>query len=57
MGSLALLSATTLNEEQEDLIRIAHICGEQLSLIINDILGSKDSNSNRMLRFYRFLKD
>jgi signal transduction histidine kinase len=39
MGSLTLLASTSLNEEQEDLIRIAHLCGEQLSVIINDILG------------------
>ena len=40
LGSLSLLSDTTLNNEQQDILSTAQVCGEQLLYLINDILGN-----------------
>ena len=40
MGSIGLLQSMQFNQEQLDLLKISHICGEQLLVAINDILGT-----------------
>ena len=40
MGSMSLLSSSTsLTLDQLDLVRISQTCGEQLLVVIDDILG------------------
>ncbi len=38
MGTIGLLTATNLTYEQQELAHIAQVCGEQLLVVINDIL-------------------
>jgi hypothetical protein len=42
LGSINLLceDTSTFTEEQQELIRISRICGEQLFVLINDVLGN-----------------
>ena len=42
LGSINLLceDVSALGEEHQELIRIARICGEQLFVLINDVLGT-----------------
>jgi hypothetical protein len=38
MGSLSILLNSPLNREQQEVARIGEVCGEQLRIIIDDIL-------------------
>ncbi len=38
MGMMNLLSDTQLTHDQLDMVKTAHVCGEQLLVVINDIL-------------------
>ena len=39
IGSLNLLKDSELCKKQQELVRIGTVCGEQLLVVINDILG------------------
>lgn len=39
LGSLTLLSDTEMNPKQKEFVHVAQVCGEQLLVVINDILG------------------
>ena len=41
IGSISLLGDSALNVEQKELVTTAQICGQQLTFLINDILGTK----------------
>jgi signal transduction histidine kinase len=38
LGMMLLLAESKLTSEQQDMVHIAHICGEQLLVLIKDIL-------------------
>jgi signal transduction histidine kinase len=48
MGSLALLDDTPLLPEQAQVLRIATLCGEQLLVLINDILDRAKMEENKL---------
>ena len=48
MGTLAVLSDSELNEEQETLLHISKVCGEHLLVVINDILGTPENTPTRI---------
>ena len=49
MGSLTILSDSTLTVAQQEFLHTAQVCGEQLLYVINDILG-KLYNDNSLYR-------
>ena len=46
MGRIILLEESTLSFEQKDLVHTAQVCGEQLLVVINDILGNVTCKTN-----------
>jgi len=47
-AALTLLSETLLSEEQVDLTKIARVCGDQLLVVINDVLDLSKMEENRL---------
>jgi signal transduction histidine kinase len=48
IGALELLSETPLTPEQRDLVQTASLCGEQLHVVINDILDHTRLEENKL---------
>eukprot|EP01114_Cavostelium_apophysatum_P013141 TRINITY_DN3119_c0_g1_i1.p1 TRINITY_DN3119_c0_g1~~TRINITY_DN3119_c0_g1_i1.p1 ORF type:complete len:920 (+),score=244.20 TRINITY_DN3119_c0_g1_i1:120-2879(+) len=48
LGSLSLLSESALTAEQQSMVNIAQICGEQLLVSINDVLDLLKMEENKM---------
>jgi len=47
-GALHLLAETKLDEEQRELTNISEVCGEQLLVVINDVLDLSKMEENKM---------
>lgn len=50
---LQLMSLTPLTAEQADMLRIAEVCGEQLLLVIEDILDLTNLADNKLSLKYQ----
>eukprot|EP01114_Cavostelium_apophysatum_P020422 TRINITY_DN6839_c0_g1_i1.p1 TRINITY_DN6839_c0_g1~~TRINITY_DN6839_c0_g1_i1.p1 ORF type:complete len:693 (-),score=231.02 TRINITY_DN6839_c0_g1_i1:46-1938(-) len=48
MGMLSLLSDTNLSPQSREMVKTAHICGEQLMTVINDILDLSKMEENKV---------
>src|SRR5690348_12274109 len=48
IGALELLSETPLTTDQRDLVQTASLCGEQLQVVINDILDHSRLEENKL---------
>jgi len=49
MGSLTLLSETSLALEQQEIVSVAQVCGDQLLVVINDILEHTKLEENKII--------
>jgi len=47
-GALNLLSTSKLTQEQRDLVRIIDVCGQQLLVVINDVLDLSKMEENKL---------
>jgi signal transduction histidine kinase len=56
MGSVQLLQATNLTPEQNEFVNIFHICIQQLSTIINDILDFTKIDEDKVVKI-KFLEN
>jgi signal transduction histidine kinase len=49
LGSLSLLEGTPLQSEQAQILRIANLCGEQLLVLVNDVLDRAKLEEGKLL--------